>query len=219
MTSVKLNKNRMLFYVIGLFVLTCGIAMTIISKLGTSPFDALLVGLHSSFGLTVGSWEFILGVILVFVNALFLKGRPNFLAIFTAFLTGVGIDFWLFIFNHTWVPTGLLGQSIILLFGIVLVGIGIATYLQADFAPSPVDGSMMMVQKLTGLKISTSKTIVAGVLLVLAWLFHGPIGFGTILIFFINGPVIGIFFPKLAALKHTLDRLKTEPPIATLMKD
>ena len=42
------------FYVLGNLILTFGIALTIQSNLGTSPFDALLVGLSKQVGLTVG---------------------------------------------------------------------------------------------------------------------------------------------------------------------
>jgi len=46
---------KYVFYVLGILILTLGIAFTIQSELGASPFDALLVGLSVHAGLTVGS--------------------------------------------------------------------------------------------------------------------------------------------------------------------
>lgn len=46
--------NQYLIYAIGILILTLGITLTIQSKLGSSPFDALLVGLSLNVGLTVG---------------------------------------------------------------------------------------------------------------------------------------------------------------------
>ncbi len=37
---------KYVFYVLGIMILTFGISVTIQSDLGTSPFDALIVGLH-----------------------------------------------------------------------------------------------------------------------------------------------------------------------------
>jgi len=47
------------FYVSGIIIMTFGIALTIRSLMGTSPFDALLVGLFQTFGLTIGRWEIV----------------------------------------------------------------------------------------------------------------------------------------------------------------
>src|SRR5699024_10223468 len=52
-----LRKHGSHFYFIGLITLTLGIALAVQSQLGTSPFDALLVGLYRTFGLSIGSWE------------------------------------------------------------------------------------------------------------------------------------------------------------------
>lgn len=54
---MTLLKKGLHFYLFGLIILTLGIALSVLSLLGTSPFDALLVGLFRTFGLTIGSWE------------------------------------------------------------------------------------------------------------------------------------------------------------------
>lgn len=83
-------------YVGGILLLTLGIALTIQSNLGASPFDALLVGLSLNVGLSIGSWEMILASVLICVNALLSKQKPEVLGLLTAFITGLGIDVWLF---------------------------------------------------------------------------------------------------------------------------
>src|SRR5690625_6311345 len=92
----KLTKTRWIFYGLGIFILTLGISLTILSGLGTSPFDALLVGLSIKVGLTVGSWEIIIAFILIFCNSTLKRNRPEFLGLLTAIITGIGIDMWLF---------------------------------------------------------------------------------------------------------------------------
>ena len=86
-----------MYYVLCILILTLGISFTIQSDLGTSPFDALLVGLSVNVGLTVGSWEVITALILICFNSFLKRKRPEFLGLLTAFITGIGIDMWLFI--------------------------------------------------------------------------------------------------------------------------
>lgn len=87
---------KYLFYVIGILILTLGIAFTIQSDLGASPFDALLVGLAVHAGLTVGSWEVIIALLLIGCNSFLKRQRPEVSGLLTAFITGIGIDMWLF---------------------------------------------------------------------------------------------------------------------------
>ena len=75
----KLSKQHFVIYGVGILILTLGIALTIQSQLGTSPFDALLVGLAETVGLTVGSWEIIIAMILIVVNSLLVCGDRSFL--------------------------------------------------------------------------------------------------------------------------------------------
>ncbi|WP_223702238.1 hypothetical protein [Sutcliffiella deserti] len=48
---------KYVFYIIGILLLTLGLSFTIQSNLGTSPFDAVLVGLARNVGLTVGIFK------------------------------------------------------------------------------------------------------------------------------------------------------------------
>jgi len=73
----RVGKVQYVFYVVGILILTLGISFTIQSDLGTSPFDALLVGLSQNVGLTVGSWEIILAFLLIGCNSCLKRQRPE----------------------------------------------------------------------------------------------------------------------------------------------
>lgn len=192
---------RLLFYIIGILILTFGIALTIEANLGASPIDALLVGLHNSFGLTVGSWEYIIAIFLLIINSIIVGKRPQLLALSTAILVGIGIDFWLKIFAPTDIFTGIWINIFALMFGTFLCSVGIATYLQADFLPSPFDETMLVISQKFKLSLFVAKTILMTFFLILAFLFNGPVAIGTIIILIISGPIIGWAFPIMKALK------------------
>ncbi|MGP4069056.1 YczE/YyaS/YitT family protein [Halobacillus sp. B29] len=198
--------QRGLYYSLGIILLTLGIALTIESHLGTSPFDALLVGLYRSFGLTIGSWEIVVGLTIILFNAAAQRKRPELLALATSLLTGIGIDLWLWIIrsNDLMLSPNLIAQILCLLTGILFASLGIAINLQADFAPNPFDRMMLVVRKLTGWTITTSRVLISILLVIVAALFGGAIGVGTILITLLSGPAIHGFMNLVNRLDQRL---------------
>ncbi len=193
MQQVKLK--RFMFYVIGLLVLTAGITLTIKSDIGAGAWDALNVGLSETIGLTVGSWVIIVGIVLIIINALLMKAWPDFFALITIFVTGLLIDFWLIAIFDNWTIEGIFLAYTVFIVGMILIGLGIAIYMQAKFAVIPIDGLMLAIHHRTGLTIRTSKTIGELMALLAAVLLGGPIGIGTLFITFGIGPLVQFFYP------------------------
>lgn len=188
------------FYLTGVCFLTLGIALTIKASIGTSPFDAMLVGFFNTFGLSVGSWEVILGVFMVLGNAAVLKKRPEYPALVTAFAVGSGIDVWLFALKGVYLES-LFGQIALFTVGLFFCSLGIAIYLQSDFALTPVDRTMLVVQMLTGWNITIARTVLGFIYLAVAWLLSGPIGLGTLLSVFFSGKMIQMLLPYMRKIK------------------
>lgn len=186
---------RYMFFVIGIFILTLGIALTIKSNLGTSPFDALLVGLSRNVGLTVGSWEVILAIIMIICNAFVKMEKPEILGLVTAIITGIGIDFWLFLLHYLDTPEFLISKLLYFSFGLILSGFGTSIYLQTNFAPIPVDHSTLILKELIKSNIFIARTIIYVMLLILAFIFNGPIGVGTVLTVCFGGMILNFFMP------------------------
>ncbi|MGB8000141.1 MAG: membrane protein [Anaerobacillus sp.] len=187
--------KRFMFYVIGLLVLTAGITLTIKSDIGAGAWDALNVGLSETIGLTVGSWVIIVGIVLIIINALLMKAWPDFFALITIFVTGLLIDFWLIAIFDNWTIEGIFLAYTVFIVGMILIGLGIAIYMQAKFAVIPIDGLMLAIHHRTGLTIRTSKTIGELMALLAAVLLGGPIGIGTLFITFGIGPLVQFFYP------------------------
>ncbi|MFZ3591416.1 YczE/YyaS/YitT family protein [Bacillus sp. DJP31] len=197
-----MHSKRLTFYLIGLLILSIGVTLTIKSDLGAGPWDALNVGLSSTFGLTVGSWVIIVGLILILLNALLLKERPDIFAVLTIVIVGGLIDFWLIYVFKTLNPTQFMHQIVILLLGLVFLSLGISTYLQAKYPLIPIDRFMLSIQFRLKVNLMIAKTIGELTALVLALVFKGPIGLGTIIIAFSVGPLVQLFFPRLEQLKN-----------------
>ncbi|WP_347723462.1 YczE/YyaS/YitT family protein [Lysinibacillus capsici] len=186
---------KYVFYVVGILILTLGISLTIQSKLGTSPFDALLVGLSKNVGLTVGSWEIILALLLIGSNSLLARQRPEILGLVTALITGIGIDMWLFLLHDIVSPDLWFSQAVCFTIGLVVVGLGTATYLQTNFAPIPIDRLTLIIKELTRKTVFFSRTLIYILFLMLAIIFNGPIGVGTLLTVCLGGYILHFFMP------------------------
>ncbi|MCK0472452.1 YitT family protein [Halalkalibacter sp. APA_J-10(15)] len=187
---------RILSYVGGLFIVSFGISLTIISGLGTGAWDALNVGLANMTTYTVGNWVIFIGVALIFLNALLTKSKPELFSIVTIFVLGYFIDFWLlYIFSNTFFATFLL-QLIVLCLGIVIIAFGASIYLQAKFARIPVDGLMFAIKGLLKVNFLIAKTVTEVLALAIAYFVGGPIGLGTILVTVLIGPLIQWFYPR-----------------------
>ncbi|NUU74972.1 YczE/YyaS/YitT family protein [Paenibacillus xylanilyticus] len=208
---------KYVFFIMGILILTLGISFTIQSDLGTSPFDALLVGLSFNVGLSVGSWEIIIALLLICCNSVLSKQKPELLGLLTAFITGIGIDMWLF-FLHSWITPELwIGKIVYMVIGLVLIGLGTATYLLTNFAPIPLDRLTLIIQKLTRSNLLVARTLIYLVFLLLALILKGPIGMGTILTVCLGGVILNTFMPL---MKKVVDRFSSHSGSSTdLMKD
>ncbi|CUX94975.1 YczE/YyaS/YitT family protein [Bacillus velezensis] len=186
---------KYVFYVLGIMILTFGISVTIQSDLGTSPFDALIVGLSVHAGLTVGSWEIIIAFLLICCNSMLKRQRPEFSGMITAFITGIGIDMWLFFLHRVITPQLWYGKAGCFAIGLVVIGIGTATYLHTNFAPIPVDRLTLIVRDLTGRSIFFSRTVIYFIFFILALMLKGPVGIGTLLTVCLGGIILHFFMP------------------------
>jgi uncharacterized membrane protein YczE len=204
-----LSKTKYIFYGLGIFILTLGISFTIQSDLGTSPFDALLVGLSIRIGLTVGSWEIIIALLLIFCNSILKRQRPEFLGLLTSIITGFGIDMWLSILHHLITPEQWFSKVVCFAIGSIVIGLGTAIYLQTNFAPIPVDHLMLIIRELTGMNLFYSKTFIYLLFLLMAVIFNGPIGIGTIFTVCFGGPILNYFMPLVAKRLSTLTETDT----------
>jgi uncharacterized protein len=197
---------RFLFFIVGLSIMTFGVCLTIKAELGAGAWDALNVALTELLGLTIGTWIIIDGAVLVVVNSILVKRRPEILSILTIILIGSLVDLWMFFVFQPLEVNGLVIKVVTLVLGIFIIGLGAAIYLQAKFPSSPIDSFMMAIRERFGVNLMMAKTIGEIIAFIPALFLHGPIGIGTIIITFTIGPFVQLCFPYFEKLmKRLLD--------------
>src|SRR5699024_8995941 len=85
---------------------------------------------------------------------------------------------------------------------IILTGIGVAFYLQSNVAPNPVDRSMLIIAEKTGWNLTYSRAGISVFLVIIAFLFGGAIGIGTLFNAVFSGVFIHYLSPKLRKVRE-----------------
>ena len=188
-------KNRIVFFLVGIIILTFGVCLIIQAGLGAGAWDALAIGEARVFDLSMGTCVLINGIILIIINSILQKKRPEYLAGLTILSIGLLIDFWFFVLFNQYHPESLVLKIISLIFGIIILGLGISIYLQAKLPSSPMDVLMVAIHERFGLSFGKARVIAEGSAFILALLFRGEIGVGTVVVTLTLGYVVQHMHP------------------------
>ncbi|MFB5662181.1 YitT family protein [Alteribacillus sp. HJP-4] len=185
----------------GLIIMTFGIAMMIKAELGSAPWDVLHIGMQKQFGLTVGTWSIVMGILIIAATAVMRKEAPQAGSIINMLLVGIFIDIFMLLLPT---PELFINQLMMLFIGIIVIGYGIGIYIAPECGAGPRDSLMITLQEKTGWKVSRVRGIMEVVVLVVGWLLGGTVFIGTLLFCFGIGQVVGFAMPQTKKLVQYL---------------
>ncbi len=166
--------------------------MLVLAGLGLDPWDVMHQGLSRTFGLGVGTWAIIAGVI-VLIAWRPLRQRLGVGTVANAILIGVVMDIVLALVH----PPHALGTRIALLV-LAVAGNGIATgfYIGAGLGPGPRDGLSTGIAA-RGHSMRAVRTTIELTVLLTGFLLGGTVGIGTVLYALSIGPITHLTIPAL----------------------
>lgn len=180
---------KLIFFFIGLLIFSYGIAMAVqVKYLGISPWDVLNLALYERFGFTIGTWNIIVGFLLICCTMILNRKYINIGTFLNAIFVGVFVDSFLFLqllpnSTNTYI------DILILFFGILLMGIGGGMYSAAGIGAGPRDGLMLSISDLTGFSISRVRISMECLVLLVGLTIGGPVFIFTFLYTFIQSPI------------------------------
>lgn len=184
---------RWTLFMIGLIVMSFGIALMIRADLGVAPWDVLHIGLTNQIGFTVGTWSILMGLIILAISGWLMKTWPQIGAFINMLLVGVFIDLFMWILPT---PDGILLKFLMLILGILIIGYGIGVYIAPGCGAGPRDSLMLALTMKTGWKVQRVRGVMEIIVLSVGWLLGGPVFIGTLLFCFGIGPVVGMTLPQ-----------------------
>jgi len=186
---------RWAIYFIGLLVMSFGIVLTIKANVGCAPWDVLHIGLYRKFGLTIGTWSIIVGIVILALSSLLVKRRPKLGAFLNMLFVGIFIDMYMMI-PYLQTPATIAGRFAMLLIGIVIAGYGMGLYISANVGAGPRDSLMLALMDLTGWKVQYIRIAMEAFVLLAGWLLGGPVSIGTLIFCVTIGSVAGVALPQ-----------------------
>lgn len=186
----KSNGIQWIFFFTGLIIMGLGVTLTVKGqRFGVSSWDVLHVGLFKNFGLSIGLWSIIIGIIIITVASIGLRRFPTLGTIINMTVVGLFIDFfnWLLPDPHTFML-----QFFNFALGIVLLAIGAGVYISANLGAGPRDTLMLWIVNKFGCSITIARTAMEISVVIIGYLLGGPVGIGTILMVFALGPIVQV---------------------------
>ncbi len=180
---------RYLMFVLGLAVMALGVVMTINAHLGVSPWDVLHIGLVKTFGLTIGIWSQIIGVLIIVVSYLVAKIKPGIGTILNMVCFGLFLDLFIWL---QFVPNaeGWVARAVLFLAGLFVMAIGIGMYISPRLGAGPRDSFMLALNERMGWSIQRVRMSIEVTVLIAGALLGGPFSIGTLCIALFTGPLI-----------------------------
>jgi len=172
--------------VIGLFIFSLGIVITIKANIGYAPWDVFHVGLAGKIGLSIGTVSIIVGLILVLVVTL-LKEKFGLGTISNIILIGLFIDLF-FLIDIIPIAENLIIGIVFLILGLFIIAIGTYFYIKSGFGAGPRDNLMVVLARKTKLPAGLCRSIIELLVTIAGWFLGGMVGIGTVI------SVIGIGF-------------------------
>jgi len=212
--------QRFIRYIIGLFIMTIGIAISVKSNLGVSPVSSIPYTMTRCWNIEMGRATIIFQSFLVLMQLIILRKKFKFRSLLQV---PVGIVFGYFttFSNHlmTFLPNveNYFIRIFMILVSIVLIAIGLSFYIPANIMPLASEGVMQAFAEVTGiafpkLKVAFDVSVVLislAVCLIVTKSF-GSVGIGTVLAAVLVGIVLGNILKVWATIKKRKAFAKSE---------
>lgn len=190
--------KRICSFVIGLFIMSLGVAFSIVSTLGTTPISSISYSLALITHINIGITTFVFNATLILIQFLILRSRfhkRRLLQLINCVLFGYFTDLALYLASFVPFDSSIVMCAIFLIVSIFLTALGIFIYMPANIAPLPGEGCVESVAIVTEWRFSTIKigfdaTMVI-VSLVMCGLWYsnilGAVNIGTVISAFMVG--------------------------------
>lgn len=190
--------KRICQFVVGLFIMSFGVAFSIVSTLGTTPISSISYSLVLITNINIGITTFVFNAALILLQFLILRSRfhkKRLLQLINCVVFSYFNALALAVVSQIPFDGSILMMAVFLIISIFLTAFGIFVYMPANIAPLPGEGCVEAITIVTGWRFSTIKiafdaTMVA-VSLVMCALWYtnvfGAVNVGTVISAFMVG--------------------------------
>ncbi|WP_323737038.1 DUF6198 family protein [Methanosphaera sp. ISO3-F5] len=185
--------------IIGLFIMSFGVALSVISDLGTTPISCIPNVLKYAVPLSLGMITIIFNFLLIIIQVLILKSefqRKQWMQIVVTIIFGYFIDYALYILTPI-EPTNYISQWILCIISCFIIALGVYFEVISNAIVLPGEGVSLAVRHVTHIDFGklktgfdTSNVIIGAILSLLLYGTFKGIGLGTIFAGIVVGYIV-----------------------------
>ena len=172
---------------IGFLLYGLAIALIVRANLGTGTWLVLEVALANIFGIKIGTMTVYMGF-LVLIIALVLREQVGWGTLGNILSIGPWLNLSLDLISTP--KNNLALQIAMFLLGVLIQGVATAVYISVDAGAGPRDSLMLAIQRTTGVSLRLARGAIEIVVVLIGWLFGGPLGLGTVIFALLIGPSV-----------------------------
>lgn len=205
---------RLVIYLIGLFIMTLGVSMSVKSNLGVSPVSSIPYTITCITGLEMGKATILFHIVLVALQILILRKAfkiKNLLQVVVGVVFGYYTTFSNYLFSFLPTPDNIVVRMMLMLGSTVLIAVGIFFYLPADIIPLAGEGAMKAVSDKTHIifnKVKIGFDVTMVLISLVACLIvlkdFGSVGVGTVVAAVLVGAILGVINRKFGEQRDML---------------
>lgn len=177
----------------GLFIFGFGVYLTIQAGIGAAPWDAFNLGLSKVTGISYGTASITVSFVILFIDML-LREKIGIGMILDAVIVGKAVD----LFNYldlVKTPEDLFLSVVIMTAGMFIMGFSQVIYMKTGLGCGPRDSMLVgLKRRLAKIPIGIVSVAILTAVTLIGWLLGGPIGIGTLICAFLEGPVMQLDF-------------------------
>ena len=181
---------RLVFYIVGLFIMTVGVALSVKSDFGVSPVSSIPYTMTCVAGIELGKATIIFSAVMLLAQIVLLRKNfkiINLLQLPVCILFGLCMTFCSNLVMSLPPIENLALRLLLMLFSTVVVAVGVFMYVPAGFVPLAPEGAMLAVSQLTRAKFGNVKlvfdismVVISGAVCLAVLKELGSVGIGTI---------------------------------------
>lgn len=208
-SDVKLLTKKLIIFLLGLFIIQCGVAIFLQISIGSDPFTVLTKGISNLFNISVGNGNLLLSVLFVLAIIFIFKEikRINIGTVIALVFAGVFIN----LMNSILSPLNLINSHIVVklilvLLSCLLVAIGFSMENSTKLGVAPNDLFILILAEKTNIQYKWIRIFFDLTILIIGFLLCGTntlgstLGIGTIINALIQGPMIQLLMDKIENL-------------------
>jgi len=162
--------RRWLTFLLGVWVMSIGIALSVHGQLGTSPISNIPAVIDAATDLSIGSMVVALNIFFVFMQMLILRRRFKafqLVQIPIAIIFGMLVD--LSYYLTSWVqPDHYIMKWVVTILAALILGVGVYIQIQPKLIYLPGEGIVMALTQVTNVRFGTMKQIFDWSLVIIA---------------------------------------------------